>query len=72
MIVDAVSDRLQVFLDDTLVLEDRHTDLVMTNPEGGSGGGWVVGDGFDGTISGLRIDDDIGHQLSKGDVVLFA
>jgi PKD repeat protein len=71
VIVDAVADRLQVFLDSRLVFEDTATDLVMTNPEGGSAG-WVLGQGFDGWIADFRVDDDIGHQVATGDVVLFA
>ena len=72
VIVDAVADRLQVFLDDRLAFEDRGIDLVMTNPEGGHNGGWRLGAGFDGQIADLRIDDDIGHQIATGDVVAFA
>jgi PKD repeat protein len=71
VIVDAAADRLQVFLDNRLVFEDLETDLVMTNPEGGTGG-WVLGRDFGGQIAEFRIDDDIGHQPVNGDVVLFA
>jgi PKD domain/Right handed beta helix region len=58
VILDTGADRLQVFMDDHLVLDDQSHDFVMVNP-GGTGRGWVTGAGFDGRIAEIRIDDDI-------------
>lgn len=72
VVLDAAGDRLQVFVDDRLVLDDRQTDLVMTNPEGDPQDGWVLGDGFAGRISAFEITEDISHPVATGDVSLFA
>ena len=57
-LVDADADRLQVFMDGQMVLDDQSHDYVMTRPEGG-GSGWLAGTSFDGQIAEIRLDDDI-------------
>jgi PKD repeat protein len=58
VLVDADADRLQVFMDGQMVLDDQSHDYVMTRPEGG-GRGWLAGTSFDGQIAEIRLDDDI-------------
>jgi PKD repeat protein len=69
---DPVADRLQVFLDDRLVFEDRTTDLVMTNPQGHASGGWTLGQNFAGSISGFEVVETLTHPVATGDVMVFS
>jgi PKD repeat protein len=64
VILDSVADRLQVFFDNEMVLDDQSHDFVMQTPEG-VGRGWIAGTGFDGQIAEIRIDDDIAPLLEN-------
>ena len=61
VIMDAETDRLQVIVDDRLVLEETDTDLDFVGA-GGREWGWSIGTGwnrfFDGEVSDFRIEAD--------------
>jgi len=58
VIVDTVADRLQVFVDDRLRLDDQSHDFVPNRPDA-VGSQWFAGTDFNGRIAEIRIDDDI-------------
>jgi hypothetical protein len=62
VIVDTVADRLQVFVDNRLVLQDESSDFVPLRPDA-VGRHWFAGTDFDGRIAEIRIDDDIAVSL---------
>ena len=72
VLFDPVADRLRVFLDDQLVLEDNSTDLVMVNPQGAARDGWILGRNFTGTIAEFDLSENINHPFVTGDLPLFA
>jgi hypothetical protein len=56
VIVDAQADRLQVLVNDKMVLDDRSSDFLMTTAHVNV---WALGTTFDGRIADFRIDNDI-------------
>ncbi|MCK8465071.1 right-handed parallel beta-helix repeat-containing protein [Aliiroseovarius sp. S1339] len=62
VIVDQDSDRLQVIVDDTVVLDETDTDFDFVGAGGGEWG-WSIGTKwsrfFDGEVTDFRVDDDV-------------
>ena len=67
VMVDQDSDRLQVIVDDQLVLDETNTDFDFVGADGQEWG-WNIGTGqdryVDGEVSGFAIDDDV-HFLDQ-------
>ena len=62
MMVDQVTDRLQVLVDGQLVLEETNTDFDFVGSDNGREWGWNIGlrnRDVDGLVSGFAIDDDV-------------
>ncbi|MEO0566862.1 MAG: right-handed parallel beta-helix repeat-containing protein [Pseudomonadota bacterium] len=61
LIADADADRLQVIVDDQLVLDEQDIDLEFAN-QGGREWGWTVGSkwgsSFDGNVTDFRVEAD--------------
>lgn len=62
VLVDQEADRLQVIVDDLLVLDETDTDFDFVDA-GNSKSGWTLGTSWsryvDGTVSDFRLDDDV-------------
>ncbi len=63
LIVDETADRLQVLVDDVLVLEETSVDFDFVDAHGGKQWGWNLGStrkyNVDGEISHFAVDDDV-------------
>ncbi|NOD49760.1 MULTISPECIES: right-handed parallel beta-helix repeat-containing protein [unclassified Ruegeria] len=63
VLVDETADRLQVLVDDVLVLEETSVDFDFSDAHGGRQWGWNLGstrkDHVDGEISHFAVDDDV-------------
>ncbi|WP_320178743.1 right-handed parallel beta-helix repeat-containing protein [Roseovarius pacificus] len=62
LMVDQVTDQLQVLVDGQLVLNETNTDFDFVGSNGGTEWGWNIGlrnRDVDGLVSGFAIDDDV-------------
>jgi hypothetical protein len=63
LMVDQVSDRMQVVVDGTVVIDETNTDFDFIDTHGGREWGWTLGFArnrfVDGEISEFAIDDDV-------------